>query len=131
MAEQKRNLLKLGGFVGTDGRITAKVARSNILQATFRASGFHHAQMTFGLNPLFPMRSALLMGRNTGPMVTPAALIQLFTAALTQVGNSPHMATLPYHIGDHPMLFALLEAFQPPTRLPLPFEARIPAEQQP
>jgi hypothetical protein len=44
MAEQKLDLLKLtGGFVTQTGAYAAKVVRSNILQAAFRASGLHHA----------------------------------------------------------------------------------------
>jgi len=44
MAEQKLDLLKLpAAFVAQTGACAAKVVWSNILEATFRASGFHHA----------------------------------------------------------------------------------------
>jgi hypothetical protein len=75
-------------------------------------------QMTFGLNPFSPIRWALLMmTRNIGPVVTPAALNQVSTAAFTQVGSGsvrtwPHVAARAHHIGDYPMLFSLLEAFE-------------------
>jgi hypothetical protein len=45
-------------------------------------------------------------------MVTPAAVIQLVTAALTQMALELSVHGRPSdHIGDHPMLFSLLEAF--------------------
>ena len=42
MAKEKLDLLP-AGFVAQTGAYAAKVARSDILQATFRASGVHHA----------------------------------------------------------------------------------------
>ena len=47
------------------------------------------------------------MGRNIGPMVTPAAVIQLVIAALTQAGTGTVRTWPPL-----PMLFSLLEAFR-------------------
>ena len=53
----------------------------------FAHPAFTTPQMTFGLNPPFPTRWALLMGRNIGPVLTPAAVIQLSTAVFTQPGT--------------------------------------------
>jgi hypothetical protein len=43
--------------------------------------------MTLGLKPLVAIRPALLIARKAGPALIPAAVSQLSTAALTQVGR--------------------------------------------
>jgi hypothetical protein len=43
--------------------------------------------MTFGLKPLVAIRRALLIARKAGPVEMPAAVNQLSTASLTQVGT--------------------------------------------
>jgi hypothetical protein len=45
------------------------------------------SQITFGLNPLVPILSALLIARKIGPVVILAAVNQRSTAILTQVGT--------------------------------------------
>jgi hypothetical protein len=111
MAEQKLDLLKLtAGFVTQ----TAKVVRSNILQAAFRASGLHHAPDDLRTESNFPNPLSLIdwakylaHGDAGGghPFSHPRFDPDWHW-------NCPYMAALPDHIGDHPMLFSLLEAFQ-------------------
>ena len=43
-------------------------------------------QITFGLIPLPHTKPALLIARNTVPVVIPAAVVQISTVALTQAG---------------------------------------------
>src|ERR1035441_1144574 len=67
--------------------IAAKVMRSNILEVAFRTSGLHHAPDDLRTessvaNPLG--LKTLLRWRNIGPVLTPAAITQLLTAALTR-----------------------------------------------
>lgn len=88
MAKQKLNLLKLpAGFVAQTGACAPKVVRSNILQTTFCASGLHHAPDDLRTESTVSNPLGLMMGRNIGPMVTSAAVIQLSTAVFTQLGT--------------------------------------------
>jgi hypothetical protein len=60
---------------------SSEVVRSNIVQATFRASGLHNAPD------------------------------DLRTESAVPNGNRPHVAALSDHVGDDPMVYALQEAF--------------------
>jgi len=96
VTEQELNLLKLpAGFMTPAGAGPSQIVRSNVVNARFQRTPFQNTQITFELKPVFPMRWALLMALNIGPVVTPAAVNQSSTATLTQ-------------LGDYPMLFSLL-----------------------
>src|SRR5215469_9347541 len=87
--------------------------RSNILQTTFRASDLHHAPDHLWTESAAPHPLGLIDGpkyrargdtRGGHPGVH-----RRFDPGWHW--NRPHMAALPDHVGNHPMLFALLEAF--------------------
>jgi hypothetical protein len=113
MTQEELNLFKFpSSLMAQTGTPAAKVVGSNIPQTAFRASGMNHAPDDFWAESVFS--NPLLMARNIGPVVTPAALNQVSTATLTQSRhrNRPHVAALAHDIGDYPMLVSLLEAFE-------------------
>ena len=86
---------------------------SNILQATFRASGLHHAPDDLRTESAVPNALGLIDkpkyrthgdARGGHPVVH-----RRFDPGWDW--NRPHVVALPDHVGDHPMLFALLQAF--------------------
>jgi hypothetical protein len=88
MTEQELNLFKLSArLVIQTGAGTAKVMRRKPIHTAFENPAFTTPQITFGLNPLVPIRLALLIARKIGPVEIPAAVNQWSTATLTQVGT--------------------------------------------
>jgi hypothetical protein len=83
-------------------------------------------QIIFGLNPLVPILSALLIARKIGPVEIPAAANQRSTATSSQVGTGAVRTWLPFadEIRDDPMLFSLLEVFYSESRYLRPSVAR-------
>jgi hypothetical protein len=114
MAEQKLDLLKLtAGFVAQTGACAPQVMRSNILQATFRASGLNQASDYLRTESAVPNALGLIDGpkyrahgdaRGGHPVVHRG-----FDPGWDW--NRPHVVALPDHVGDHPMLFALVQVF--------------------
>ena len=68
MAEQKLNLLKIpAGFVAQTAHVRRRSCGATFPRPHFEHPAFTTPQMTLGLNLLFPMRCALLMGEIQDP----------------------------------------------------------------
>jgi hypothetical protein len=66
VTEQELNLFKLPACLVTQtGAGTTKIVRRNLIQTAFLGPAFTTPQITFGLNPLVPIRLALLIARKS------------------------------------------------------------------
>ena len=87
MAEQELDLIQFATReVAEAGAGAPQVVRGQLVDAGACSRGADHIPRTFGDMPSPETRPALLIARNTGPCVTPAAAVHKSTRLFTQVG---------------------------------------------
>jgi hypothetical protein len=112
MAEQKLDLLKLpAGYVTQSSACAAKVVRSNILEAAFRTPGLHDAPDNLGTESIVPNPLGLIDGAKYRTRGDARGGHPVGHGRFNPGWhwNRPHVAALPDHIGNHPMLLSLLD----------------------
>jgi hypothetical protein len=118
MAEQKLNLLKLpAGCVIQPSTCAAKVVRSNTFETAFRTPGLHHAPDNLGTESIVPNSLGLIDGAKYRTRRDSGGGHPVGQSRFNPGWhwNRPHMAALPDHIGNHPMLFSLLNCLDGQT----------------
>ena len=88
MSEQELDLLKLSAcLVAQSGTGTAEIVRRNAIQTTFRGPRLYYAPDNFRAETTCRDPAGLVDRPKNRPVEMPAAVNQLSTASLTQVGT--------------------------------------------
>jgi hypothetical protein len=112
MTEEELDLLKLAArFMAQTGTCAAKIMRSYIFQATFRAPGFHHTPDDLRTESGFRNPLGFIDSPKYGPCDNTGGAQPVVDGGFYPGGNwnCPDMATLSHQISYYPVLLPLLQ----------------------